>query len=243
MYDTMEDKKQIAEMILDFMHRTMMHYTFWYSEAEHQFGREKAFEILDAAWKRSYAVQMRRFSKIFEFEMKDNIPKPILDLPKEKLEELRKATAINWLANDGVWFQAIEFTRGMNDAKRTNDSTWSQFSPFEARTIKKMLGLGEFPGIEGLKKALQYRLYNYVNKQQIIDEGPNSFLFKMIECRVQLARKRKGLPDYPCKSGGIVEYTTFAETIDPRIKTMVVSCPPDPHPDDFFCAWRFYIEE
>ncbi len=239
----MEDKKQIAEMILDFMHRTMMHYTFWYSEAEHQFGREKAFEILDAAWKRSYAVQMRRFSKLFDFEMEDNIPKPLLDLPKEKLEEIRKGVTVNWLANDGVWFQSIEFTRGMNDAKRANDSTWAQFSPFEARTIKKMLGLGEYPGIEGLKKALQYRLYNYVNKQQIIDEGPNSFLFKMLECRVQLARKRKGLPDYPCKSGGLVEYTTFAETIDPRIKTMVVSCPPDPHPDDFFCAWRFYIEE
>ena len=239
----MEDKKQIAEMILDFMHRTMMHYTFWYSEAEHQFGREKAFEILDAAWKRSYAVQMRRFSKLFDFEMEDNIPKPLLDLPKEKLEEIRKGVTVNWLANDGVWFQAIEFTRGMNDAKRANDSTWAQFSPFEARTIKKLLGLGEYPGIEGLKKALQYRLYNYVNKQQIIDEGPNSFLFKMLECRVQLARKRKGLPDYPCKSGGLVEYTTFAETIDPRIKTMVVSCPPDPHPDDFFCAWRFYIEE
>ena len=230
-------------MILDFMHRTMMHYAFWYSEAEHQFGREKAFDILNVAGKRSLSVQMRRFGKLFDFETNDDIPGFLMDLPEEKLEELRKAVAVNWLANDGVWFQAIEFSRGMNDAKRANDSTWAQFSPFEARTIKKILGLGEFPGIEGLKKALQYRLYNYVNKQEIIDEGKNSFLFKMVECRVQMARKRKGLPDYPCKSGGLVEYTTFAETIDPRIKTMVVSCPPDPHPDDFFCAWRFYIEE
>jgi hypothetical protein len=239
----MDDKKQIIETMFDFIHRTMMHYAFWYSEAEHQFGREKAFEILDAAKKRSFEVQMRRFSKVLGFDMEDGIPKPLLDLPKEKLEQLREAVSVNWLANAGVWFQSIEFTRGMNDAKRANDSTWAQFSPFEARTIKKLLGLGEFPGIEGLKKALQYRLYNYVNKQDIIDETPNSFLFKMIECRVQLARKRKGLPDYPCKSGGLVEYTTFAETIDSRIKTMVVSCPPDPHPEDFFCAWRFYIEE
>jgi len=239
----MEEKKKIAEMIFDFMHRTVMHHAFWYSEAEHQFGREKAFEILDAAWKRSFEVQMRRMSKVLGFELEDGIPKPLLNLPKEKIEQLRDAASVNWLANDGVWFQAIEFTRGMNDAKRANDSTWAQFSPFEARTIKKILGLGDFPGIEGLKKALQYRLYNYVNKQDIIDETPNSFLFKMVECRVQMARKRKGLPDYPCKSGGLVEYTTFAETIDPRIKTMVVSCPPDPHPDDFYCAWRFYIDE
>ncbi len=239
----MEEKKQIAQMMLDFMHRTIMHHTFWYSEAEHQFGREKAFEILNEAWKRSYAVQIRRIGKVMGFEIEDNIPQPLLDLPKEKLIELRDAVSVNWLANDGVWFQAIEFTRGMNDAKRANDSTWAQFSPFEARTIKKKLGLGEFPGIEGLKIALQHRLYNFVNKQDLIDESPNSILFKMVECRVQLARKRKGLPDYPCKSGGLVEYTTFAETIDSRIKTEVVSCPPDDHPDDFFCAWRFYIEE
>ena len=240
----MEEKQQLAGMIIDFMHRTMMHYAFWYAEAEHQFGREKAFEILQSAWRRSLQVQMRRWGKILGFETDENgIPAPLLQLPVEKLKALRDGVAVNWLANDGVWFQAIEFTRGMNDAKRSNDSTWAQFSPFEARTIKKLLGLPEYPGLEGLKKALQYRLYNFVNKQQIIDEGPNSFLFKMIECRVQMARKRKGLPDYPCKSGGLVEYTTFAETIDPRIKTMVVSCPPDPHPEDYFCAWRFYIEE
>ena len=239
----METEKQIAQMILDFMHRTIMHYAFWYREAEHQFGREKAFEILNAAWQRSSAIQMKRMGKVLGFELEDGIPAPLLNLPVEKLKELRKAMAVNWLANDGVWFQAIEFTRGMNDAKRINDSTWAQFSPFEARTIKKMLGLGEYPGLEGLKKALQYRLYNYVNKQDIIDESPNSFLFRMVECRVQMARKRKGLPDYPCKSGGLVEYTTFAEIIDPRIKTMVVSCPPDPHPDDYFCAWRFFIED
>ena len=65
----------------------------------------------------------------------------------------------------------------------------------------------------------------------------------MNDCRVQSARKRKGLDDYPCKSGGLIEYTTFAESIDPRIKTECIGCPPDPHPDEWFCAWRFSIEE
>jgi len=58
-----------------------------------------------------------------------------------------------------------------------------------------------------------------------------------------MARKRKGLEDYPCKSGGLIEYTTFAATIDKRIKTRVIGCPPDKHPVEWFCGWHFYIEK
>ena len=47
-------------------------------------------------------------------------------------------------------------------------------------------------------------------------------VFQMNECRVQRARMRKGLDDYPCKSGGLVEYTRFAEGVDDRIKNRMV---------------------
>ena len=75
-----------------------------------------------------------------------------------------------------------------------------------AWAIKKSLNLPENAGLEGLKKALGFRIYSRVNVQSIIDEGPGSFIFQMNKCRVQLARKRKSLTDYPCKSGGLVEY-------------------------------------
>ena len=221
----------------------MMHHALWFAEVQHQMGTEKAFAVMDEAWKRSASIQMKRISKTLGFEMEDDIPKPLLDLPDEKLEELRNAMAVNWLANDGVWFQAVEFKYGMNDAKRCNDSCWAHFSPFEAWSIKRLLNLSEKPGIAGLKKALEYRLYNFVNKQSFSDETENSIVFRMNECRVQVARKRKGLADYPCKSGGLVEYTTFAEAIAPRLKTEVIACPPDPHPEEYFCAWRFFIDE
>ena len=105
-----------------------------------------------------------------------------------------------------------------------------------------MLELPEQAGLDGLKKALQFRLYAYVNKQSFIEESEKSFVFQMNECRVQVARKRKGLDDYPCKSGGLVEYTNFAEAIDSRIKTECIACPPDKHPEEYYCAWRFSIE-
>jgi hypothetical protein len=96
-------------------------------------------------------------------------------------------------------------------------------------------------GLEGLKKALDYRLYSRLNKQEILEETQNRFVFRMNDCRVQSARKRKGLPDFPCKPVGIVEYGEFARTIDPRIRTTCISCPPDEHPEKFYCAWAFEI--
>lgn len=236
-------KQENAEMILDFFHRTMMHHAMWFAEVQQKFGKEKAFEIMESAWEKSSSIQLNRLSKLLGFEMEEGLPKALLNLSDSELEKVREGMAINWLANDGVWFQAVEFTEGMKDAKSCNDASWGQFSPFEARTIKSKLGLSEKPGLEGLKRALNYRLYAFINEQSFEEESEKSFIFKMNKCRVQNARKRKGLDDYPCKSGGLVEYTTFAETIDSRIKTVCISCPPDPHPEEYFCAWKFILED
>ncbi|MDD4464793.1 MAG: DUF6125 family protein, partial [Desulfobacterales bacterium] len=111
---------------------------------------------------------------------------------------------------------------------------------FEAWSIKRFLNLSEAPGLDGLK-ALSFRLYACINTQSFIDETPETIVFQTNDCRVQSARKRRGLPDYPCKSGGLVEYDYFASAIDSRIETECIGCPPDPHPDQWYCAWRFRI--
>ena len=235
--------EETARFILDLFHRTMMHHALWFSEVSHQIGPEKALEILHAATKRSYDIQMNHLSRALGFEMKDGLPAPLLDMDKEGLQNLKDRVAKNWLANDGVWFQAVEFTHGMNDAKRCNDSCWARFSPFEASSIRQLLGLPDNPGLEGLKRALGFRVYAGINIQSIGEETPESFVFQMNDCRVQSARKRKGLADYPCKSGGLVEYSYFARTIDPRITTECIGCPPDAHPDDWYCAWKFTLKQ
>jgi hypothetical protein len=235
------NKKEKLGLIFDFMQRTMVHYALWYQEVKENFGAERAAEIMDDAWQKSFSIQMKRLSKVMDFELEDGFPKALLELDDSKLDELREAVAVNWLANDGVWFQAVEFSEGMTPAKKCNDAAWGKFSPYEALRIKKILNLTEKPGIAGLKKAMAFRLYGTVNTQSFANETKHSIDFFMNECRVQSARKRKGLDDYPCKSGGIIEYTTFAKTIDSRIKTRIIGCPPDVHPDNWYCGWRFYI--
>ena len=164
----------------------------------------------------------------------------IENLPKEKLLELLENFAKNWLAHDGLWFQAVEGAHGMEKAMDADIKAWTRFSPIEAKRIISFLQLPENSGLEGLQKALEYRFYAMINKQS--SEIKNGKLyFYMNDCRVQSARKRRGLADFPCKSVGLVEYSTFAQTIDSRIKTRCIACPPDEHPAEFFCGWEFTL--
>jgi hypothetical protein len=163
------------------------------------------------------------------------------ELPRERLLALLKNFAKNWLAHDGLWFQAVERAHGMENAMELDAEAYARFSPIEARRIKDFLGLPERGGLEALETALEYRLYAVLNRQHSeFKEG--ALLFYMNDCRVQSARKRKGLPDFPCKEVGLVEYRTFAAEIDPRIQTECIACPPDEHPDDYYCGWKFWIE-
>ena len=233
--------KENAEFIVDLFHRITMHHVLWFTEVRHQMGEEKALEMLTKATRTSAEIQMKHLSQLLGFSMVDGIPSPLLEMEPEKLDALKTRMAKNWLVGDGVWFQTIEKAEGMNEAKRCNDSCWAHFSPFEAHSIRQLLGLPENSGLNGLKKALGFRVYACINSQSVVDETDESFVFQMNKCRVQDARKRKGLDDYPCKSAGLVEYSYFARAIDSRIKTECIGCPPDIHPPDWYCAWKFSI--
>lgn len=154
---------------------------------------------------------------------------------------LMEDMAKRWLAHDGLWFQAVEKEYGMEAAIKMDAAAWEKFSPLEAQRIMKFFNLPQNGGIPVLKEALGYRLYAFLNKQEIIDVDENRIIFRMNDCRVQSARKKKNMPDFPCKSVGLVEYSGFARAIDPRIKTRCIACPPDKHPDEYYCAWEFWI--
>jgi len=235
------EKELLIRWIVDALRRTLVHYGYWLKEVEYQFGMAVALEMEKDVGETSLAIQMGRIAKLLNIELQNGIPAALFRMNEKQLEELLDALSLNWLANDGVWFQAVEKKFGIFDAKRCNDTCWIRFSPYEAYHIKTLFGLPEQGGLEALKTALQFRLYARINKQEIIEEEIDSFVFRMIDCRVQASRRLKGLEDYPCKSIGIIEYRTFAETVDPRIRTECIGCPPDPPQMGWYCAWRFSL--
>lgn len=173
----------------------------------------------------------------------ENRYSPLLEFSsRESLVALLEDMAKRWLAHDGLWFQAVEKEYGMEAAIKMDAAAWEKFTVIEAERIKKILKLPENGGIPALKKALGLRLYSFINEQEIVDVSENKIIFRMNNCRVQAARKRKNMPDFPCKSVGLVEYSYFAKAIDPRIKTRCVACPPDEHPPEYYCAWEFWID-
>ncbi|MCS7282273.1 MAG: DUF6125 family protein [Anaerolineae bacterium] len=173
----------------------------------------------------------------------DALRQRLLALPKQRLVEMLEDAAKNWLAHDGLWFLAVERACGMEIAIQCDIQAWEQFSAIEARRIMERHNIPAGGGLEALQAALSYRLYAYLNVQEAIRVDERTLVFRMNDCRVQAARKRKGLPDFPCKPVGLVEYEVFARTVDPRIRTRCIACPPDPHPEEFWCAWEFTLEE
>ncbi len=163
-------------------------------------------------------------------------------MSREELVRMVEMFAKNWLAHDGCWFLAAEEKLGMDAAIDLDRESWRRFSAAEARRIMESFGIAEGGGLPALATALKYRLYAAVNKQTADWTKDGALEFRMIECRVQLTRRRKGLSDFPCKTVGIVEYTEFARAIDPRIQTECIRCPPDPT-GETYCVWRFRLAE
>ena len=162
-------------------------------------------------------------------------------LSKDELIAIIIDDAKNWLAHDGLWFQAVEKRYGIDVAIDADIEAWRYFTVIEAKRIMERLGLKPGGGIPALVECLKHRLYARLNLQDLIEQSNERVVFRMLDCRVQSARRRKGLPDFLCKEVGKVEYAEFARTIDPRIQTRCIACPPDAHSDVFWCAWEFVI--
>lgn len=165
------------------------------------------------------------------------------DLSNNQLKELVRIYARNIYALDGVWFQSIERENGMDSAMHHDGNAWRRFTEIEARRIKKMLQLPDRSGLEGLKKALSLRFSALGNPEVEFICDAHTLIYRIVDCRVQSARRRKNMPFHPCKSVGIIEYTYFAKTIDDRIECMAISCFPDITDKSCACAWKFVLNE
>lgn len=164
-------------------------------------------------------------------------------LDKETLIDLLEDSAKNWLAHDGLWFQAIETEYDISAAIKMDKIAWKYFTQVEAKRIMRRFDFEQGGGIDTLEKALSFRLYARLNEQALKRIDNKTLRYEMTECRVQKARERKKMTPFPCKPVGFIEYAYFAYTIDNRIRTSIITCPPDEKINNYYCAWLFELEE
>ena len=162
-------------------------------------------------------------------------------MDREDLLRALEMFAKNWLAHDGCWFLAAEEGLGMAAAIYLDTVAWQRFAVAEANRIMSTFNIRSGSGLAGLEKALGLRQYSLINSQRTewSEDGKRLRVF-MDVCRVQETRRRKGLTDFPCKSVGTVEFETFARTVDTRIRTRCLHCPPE-SPEGKYCGWEFSL--
>ena len=160
-------------------------------------------------------------------------------LDKAQLIELVKMFASTAMTVDGLWFTEIEDRFGIDAAVEIDTVVWKKFAPVEARRIKNKMQI-EGDCLDALGNALDYSILTMPEGFKTKTERlGNSFTLTYTDCRAQEARMRSGRGEFPCKTVGIELLTEFAKVFGADIETTCLVCPPDEHPDDVWCSWKF----
>jgi|Deesub1362A_J573_1020465.scaffolds.fasta_scaffold16885_2 hypothetical protein len=166
-------------------------------------------------------------------------------LGEDKIFDLFFLQIRNLWRVDGLYFLGIEENFGTEAATEIDTKCWETMAILEAKSLRRLFSIEtetvDLTTLMFLLRNTSWALDHQQNKE--IEVTSTRGVLRIIKCRTQEARLRKGLSEFPCKKVRYGYLRNFARTLNPNIKVVCKVCPPDPHPYDLWCEWHFILTE